>query len=379
MAARWVAAPGPDPTAPLWRALAVYRAATVVYVVVAYLLLDEYYARREVGWVVVAALAAWTLLVTLRYRAASGRTPALLVADLAVAVVAIAANPLVDDPGRIEAGEPTLALIWPSGALLAWAVQWGWRGGLAASAVLGGASILARGELTRSTGNNVLLMVLAGAIVGYAVDLFRRSQEALADAVRLDAATRERERLARSIHDGVLQVLALVQRRAPQWGAEGAELARLATEQQDAVRGLLLDRPVAGGASVDLATELRLLDGGSVSVAAPADPVLLPEPVARELLAAVAECLSNVRRHVGEDAPAWVLLDADDDEVRVSIRDEGPGIPEGRLGAAEEAGRLGLAQSVIGRIRDLGGSAEVTSAPGQGTEVELTVPRASAS
>jgi signal transduction histidine kinase len=49
------------------------------------------------------------------------------------------------------------------------------------------------------------------------------------------------------------------------------------------------------------------------------------------------------------------------------------------LGAAEEAGRLGLAQSVIGRMHDLGGSAEVTSAPGQGTEVELTVPRASAS
>ncbi|WP_408907847.1 ATP-binding protein [Streptomyces albidoflavus] len=59
----------------------------------------------------------------------------------------------------------------------------------------------------------------------------------------------------------------------------------------------------------------------------------------------------------------------------VSVRDEGPGIPEGRLAEAAEEGRLGVAQSIQGRLRDLGGTAELVSVPGQGTEVELTVPK----
>jgi signal transduction histidine kinase len=61
--------------------------------------------------------------------------------------------------------------------------------------------------------------------------------------------------------------------------------------------------------------------------------------------------------------------------VTVTVRDDGPGIPEGRLAQAESEGRLGVAQSIRGRLRDLGGAAELVSVPGQGTEVELTVPR----
>nr|BFE68060.1 hypothetical protein GCM10020092_013610 [Actinoplanes digitatis] len=57
------------------------------------------------------------------------------------------------------------------------------------------------------------------------------------------------------------------------------------------------------------------------------------------------------------------------------MRDEGPGIAPERLDEAEEQGRLGVAQSIRGRIADLGGAVRITSAPGQGTEVELTLPR----
>ncbi|GAA0496252.1 hypothetical protein GCM10009544_64980 [Streptomyces stramineus] len=57
------------------------------------------------------------------------------------------------------------------------------------------------------------------------------------------------------------------------------------------------------------------------------------------------------------------------------MRDDGPGIPEGRLADAEREGRMGVALSIRGRLRDLGGSAELLSVPGQGTEVELRVPR----
>jgi signal transduction histidine kinase len=59
----------------------------------------------------------------------------------------------------------------------------------------------------------------------------------------------------------------------------------------------------------------------------------------------------------------------------VTVRDDGPGIPPGRLTAAEDEGRLGVSQSIRGRLRDLGGEVTVTSEPGQGTEVELRLPR----
>jgi signal transduction histidine kinase len=70
-----------------------------------------------------------------------------------------------------------------------------------------------------------------------------------------------------------------------------------------------------------------------------------------------------------------VLLEEDPDEVVVSVRDDGPGIPAGRLEQAEQSGRLGVAQSIRGRVRDLGGTVSIVSAPGAGTEIELHVPR----
>lgn len=57
----------------------------------------------------------------------------------------------------------------------------------------------------------------------------------------------------------------------------------------------------------------------------------------------------------------------------VTVRDDGPGIPDGRLAQAEGEGRMGVALSIRGRLRDLGGTAELISVPGQGTEVELKV------
>ena len=101
----------------------------------------------------------------------------------------------------------------------------------------------------------------------------------------------------------------------------------------------------------------------------------MPAERAGEVLSAVESCLSNVRHHVGRDAEAWVLLEGLADRWVVSVRDDGPGIPEGRLEASAAEGRLGVQQSIIGRMRDLGGHATLSSRAGQGTEWELTVPR----
>ncbi|MYU65746.1 ATP-binding protein, partial [Streptomyces sp. SID69] len=101
----------------------------------------------------------------------------------------------------------------------------------------------------------------------------------------------------------------------------------------------------------------------------------LPPAAARELAAAVGAALDNVRRHAGDAARAWILVEDEPADILVTVRDDGPGIPEGRLAEAEGEGRLGVAQSIRGRLRDLGGSAELISVPGQGTEVELKIPK----
>ncbi|WP_234370263.1 ATP-binding protein, partial [Streptomyces scabiei] len=97
---------------------------------------------------------------------------------------------------------------------------------------------------------------------------------------------------------------------------------------------------------------------------------------ARELASAVGAALDNVREHAGDGARAWILVEDWPEEIVVTVRDDGPGIPEGRLVQAEGEGRLGVALSIRGRLRDIGGTAELISVPGQGTEVELKVPRA---
>ena len=85
--------------------------------------------------------------------------------------------------------------------------------------------------------------------------------------------------------------------------------------------------------------------------------------------------VDDVAAEVGEDAAAWVALEDRGDQVVVSVRDDGPGISRGRLAAARAEGRLGVSESIQGRVTDLGGTADLVTAPGQGTEWEITVPK----
>jgi signal transduction histidine kinase len=91
-------------------------------------------------------------------------------------------------------------------------------------------------------------------------------------------------------------------------------------------------------------------------------------------VAVVRACLDNVARHVGEQAPAWVLVEELGSSVVVTVRDEGPGIAPGRLDRARSEGRMGVSSSICGRMADLGGTASLETGPGLGTEWELTLP-----
>ena len=333
------------------------------------------FQHPRAGVVVVVGMAAWTAFAIWAYSDHARRVPALLVADLVVALAAILASPLV----KGDELRATIPGFWVMGALLAWAIHWRWLGGLVAGVLLAVADLVVRQEVTQANYGNVFLLVIGGPIVGFMCGVLQQLATEREVAEREAAAAAERNRLARAVHDGVLQVLALVQRRGRELGGEAAELGRLAGEQESALRSLIRQQDSLAGAAAetaeDLAAALTALEREHpVRVAAPAEPVLLAGPRAGEVVAVVRECLSNVARHVGPDAPAWVLLEAFGDRVEISVRDEGGGIPAGRLDEAAAAGRLGVAQSIRGRIADLGGTASVTTGP-FGTEWELVVPR----
>ncbi|WP_432987989.1 MacS family sensor histidine kinase [Dactylosporangium sp. CA-233914] len=427
---------------PLWRALLVFRVTALGYAAV--LMVNNFrgYAWPPGGWLIIAVMTVWTVVSSLAYARPERRGWPLLTADLAVAAACLLASRWIVHPPGLGVGAPTLPMAWVASPVVAWAISGGRRRGAVAAVLLSIADVIVRNGFSQATVNGPVLMILAGIGVGHIARLAIDAEARLQQATELEAATRERERLARGIHDSVLQVLALVQRRGAELGGEAAELGRLAGDQEKVLRTLVTSapavsalppspamapspaapaspaaarsrfsgprspgrssrsrssgprasgsrssrsrssgsrssgsRPPAPPEPADLSTLLGSHASDTVTVAAPAAPVHLPAPVAAEVAAAVAAALDNVAQHAGPAARAWILLEDLDDRVAVTIRDDGAGIPDGRLAEAERAGRLGVAQSIRGRIRDLGGTVTVTSSPAAGTEIELTIPR----
>ncbi|MGX4692677.1 MacS family sensor histidine kinase [Streptomyces sp. JNUCC 63] len=391
---------------PLWRALTGYRVLTMFYAVGLFATSYDRFPRPGVAIVFYCVLFVWTLATLPKVANAASCTKPFLAADLTVALTGILLTPVADAPERIADGGPTLPSIWTAGSVLAFAVKGGWRWAVLASTAVAAANLVERGSPARDTVHAVILVWVASIAIGYVVEVARASERTLARALEIEAATRERERLARGIHDSVLQVLAMVQRRGAVIGGEAAELGRMAGEQEVALRTLVsgglvpvprVSEDAGGGAvvraagdradgrhgedgedgdqPVDLRSLLAPYAGSRVGLAEPGAPVLLPPATAREVAGAVGAALDNVRKHAGEGARAWILVEDEPESVTVTVRDDGPGIPQGRLAQAESEGRLGVALSIKGRLRDIGGTAELISVPDQGTEVELNVPK----
>jgi signal transduction histidine kinase len=363
--------------APLWRALAVFRVAALAYGLILIGHNAPSYRHGVAAWIVGAVMAVWTVVAIRLYARPSARRWPLLFADLVIMGACLLVSVPIIGIGPIPSTR-SLPGIAVAGPVLAWAINTGRRGGAAAAILIGAADLWTRGIVTQGTLNSDILLLLAAVVIGHVARLGATAHDQLQRVTEMAAATRTRERLARDIHDSVLQVLALVARRAQALGGETAELGRLAGEQEAALRTLIgSSTPVAGlDGQADVRAGLDRFASATVTIAAPASPVTLPGGVAEELVAAVASALDNVAHHAGGGARAWVLVEDDPDAVTITVRDDGAGFAAGALDRAAAAGRLGVAQSICGRLRDLGGHADIRSAPGEGTQVEMRVPRA---
>ncbi|MDX6386968.1 MAG: hypothetical protein QOD85_770 [Gaiellaceae bacterium] len=179
----------------------------------------------------------------------------------------------------------------------------------------------------------------------------------------------ERAEVAARIHDSVLQTLALVQRHAD----DATRVSALARRQERELRRWLYgggfgSADTLADALAEAAADIEELHGVRVELAT-AGEVPLDDPVSQVVLAA-REAMANAAKFSGADEIS-VYAEVSDDAVAVFVRDRGAGFDR----ATVAADRRGLTESIEGRMTRAGGRAVILSAPGEGTEVELTLPR----
>jgi signal transduction histidine kinase len=373
------ASPSPDPTTPLWRAAQVFRLLSCIYALVFQIAINGDLERPAIGWALFGVLIGWSVACAAAYLHGYGRRPAWVVAEVLVVVALMLSTVLVASDQWALDNQSWPTTLWATNATISAAILLGPVAGMVVGVAVTASSAVLKGYLSIDVGRNatVVIELAVGLAVGMAAQTARRAHAELQTAARLAASLEERERLSRQVHDGVIQVLALVARRGREIGGPTTELAELAGQQERALRRWVSDRGVRAPKSteMDLIPLLRARASDRVSVSLPADPVLLSSAAATEIDAAVANALDNVVAHAGTEARAFVLLEDLADSIVVSVRDDGRGIPAGRLEEAVGEGRLGVSKSIVGRMDWLGGTARLTTGPGRGTEWELTIPR----
>ncbi len=297
----------------------------------------------------------------------------LLVLAVAAALLTLIAAPSAGE--RLPGG--ALETIVASSAAVAWSLgldrgdptrsaRYGFvvRTASAALLLLVGTALLLQQPWVLTTIAAVLMLTL-----GVVVLLIPRVVELWSEVIaERSGRVREEQRaeIAAHLHDSVLQTLALIQNRAePQ-----SEIARLARAQERELREWLFAEPGVdpGDLAVELqryAAELELEYPVRFEVVTVGEAALSSGALA----GAAREAMLNAARHAGGEVS--VYLEASPEELTVFIRDHGPGFDP----AVVEEGRLGVRESIIGRMTRSGGAAAVRSSV-DGTEIELRGPRA---
>ena len=188
-----------------------------------------------------------------------------------------------------------------------------------------------------------------------------------------------REEIASHLHDSVLQTLALIQKQSDQ----PQEVMRLARGQERELRKWLFDGGDTDNSSLadalkTISGEVEDQHGVTVRPITVGDVHLLPDDVesglSREsftaLLGATREALVNAAKHSGE-TNIDLFAETEPEQVSVFVRDRGTGFDESEV----PEDRRGLAKSIRGRIERRGGTVQVRSTVGKGTEVRIFMPR----
>lgn len=329
-------------------------------------------ARPWVAVGLVAVALAATTVATVLLRSDPGRllTLPVVVAELAVGFALEVGDQLAYNG---VSHSQSLASAWPLAAIMTAGIALAPRGGMVAGAAVGLGRLV--GGLVDPTAwtqrdtvaalSTIVLYALAGGVAGYVTAKLR-------EAERRISLAQAREEIARTLHDGVLQTLAIVQRRTPD-----DEIARLAREQERELREFLFGTPDAVGAGGDLGTRLRAAAarfedryGGTARVVIAADAPGLPPRAVDALAGAVGEALTNAGKH-GRATTVTVFSEPVDDCMFCSVKDDGRGFDPATVNEGS-----GLQRSVRSRIAEVGGRVEVDGRPGRGTEVRCWVPLA---
>jgi signal transduction histidine kinase len=253
---------------------------------------------------------------------------------------------------------------------------WIWlRVSIAVVLLLGGTDILASGheslKMLRPLGGAVLVLAAIALLLGpWWLGIARDLVEERRARIRAE----ERADMAARVHDSVLQTLVMIQRRADQ----PQQVIQLARAQERELRSWLFDGRAPGsldGEDMTFADGVRRIQqeveaqhGVAVEAVTVGDCELTDELGA--LLAAAREATVNAAKWSGADVVS-LFAEVEPEAVSLYVRDRGRGFDP----SAVPGDRKGLAESIHARMARRGGSATVRSAPGEGTEVSLTMPR----
>jgi signal transduction histidine kinase len=305
--------------------------------------------RQWVGIIVLAAVAAALLGQLLSWGSSDVVLPLILaVGGLAVIWRQLDADRTLDVPG----------------------VRWALAGGVALAAG-GVVLLLARtGQLTAARDGFAATLVILIGIVLATAPLWRRLLDSRAQERNGRIRSEERAAVAAHLHDSVLQTLALIQRHSD----DPQAVSRLARGQERELRAWLYDPKVVREGGTWAGLVAGMVTDVEADHALTVDPVVVGDAPVDEALAALGaatrEALVNAAKHSGASA-ADLYTEVTPERVSVFVRDRGTGFEP----AAVPPDRRGLRDSVTGRLTRLGGTAEIRSAPGEGTEVELVLPR----
>lgn len=325
-----------------------------------------------------------------------------VVAGLAALVAAAVAGHIPPSSGGAAALLELAAASMPSVALVL-VTSW-WRIALLVAAFLATAGVTVStapdlGTALRTGAVVVVGWVLAALVGAWIMAAVPQAAKRIASIGRAHRAERQASELeaqrrqgARLLHDTVLATLTLLAHSGV--GVTPDALREQAREDAQLLRNLRLGaEPNAPRTTENIGTETS-----PITVQVPEEPVLgttlasvkqrfgrmglqvswhgagqvlLPSRTLDAFLLALAECLENVRRHSGV-TEAHVTITDDETTVRAMVTDSGVGFDIADI----EATKLGFTESVVGRLREVGGNARLFSAPGSGTTVVLEVPRA---